>query len=254
MSLHISVGFAVLFLLPVFVQGADDKVQDGNKNGGITSEQADEILSELRQIRQLLQGQSRQTEPSQRAVPLTGTLKLDDGKYSLGLSDAPITIVEFTDYECPYCQQFQSTTFGEIRKKYVDAGRVRFVIRDFPLDNHPNAIPAAEAANCAADQEQFWPMSQALFASDGKLTRQDFIDHAEALKLDIPLFRSCLDGRKHKQDIQNDKQVAASLQIQATPSFLIGKTNGDNVSGSIIQGALPLKAFDELIRKVEAVR
>ena len=152
-------------------------------------------------------------------VPQTGKLRLEGG-YSLGSSDAPVTIVEFTDYQCPYCRAFESTTFAEIRKKYVDTGKVRFVVRDFPLvDMHPDAMQAAEAAHCAGDQQKFWPMHDALFSDASKLGKNGLIDSAESLKLDMEVFRSCLESGKHKLEIQNDQQVASSLQINGTPSF-----------------------------------
>jgi protein-disulfide isomerase len=253
MKRHSRLVLPLFLLLPGFGFSQDGTVKEGNKELGITRDQASEILDELRQIRQLLEGQAKQAVPSPRAVPLTGKLTIQDG-ISLGSRDAPITIVEFTDYECPYCRQFEATTFAEIRKKYIDTGKVRFVSRDFPLDNHINAMPSAVAAHCAGDQDNFWPMHDALFGGNGKLTRNEFIEDAETLKLNVSLFKSCLDSGKHVQEIRNERQVAASLQIQGTPSFLIGKTNGDEVSGSIIQGALPLSAFEEKIRQVVTAR
>jgi protein-disulfide isomerase len=238
-------------VLPTRTHGQEAK--ENGKESGITREQAEEILSELRQIRQFLQEQLRQGVPSRGAVPLTGVLKLSAEDFTLGSSEAPVTIVEFTDYECPYCRQFRGTTFAEIRKKYVDTGIVRFVSRDFPVDSHSSAIPAAVAAHCAGAQQQFWTMSEALFAGDGQLTREGFIGTAEALKLDIPRFVSCLDASKQRQAIQDSKQLASSLQIQATPSFLVGRTQGDKVSGTIIEGAQPLRSFEELIRRAEYV-
>jgi protein-disulfide isomerase len=244
--LSLSVAFAVV------AQDGAEVSQDRDKDSGITRQQADDILIELKAIRQLLERQTRPSAPPQpQPVPQTGKLRLEGG-FSLGSSDAPVTVVEFTDYVCPFCRQFQSTTFAEIRKKYIDTGKVRFVIRDFPLPNHPDAMPAAEAARCAGDQGKFWPMHDALFSDPGKLERKSLIDSAEALKLDVEAFRACLDGGKHKLEIQNDMQVASSLQIQATPSFLIGKTKGDEVSGTILVGAQPFAAFEVKLKEAEA--
>ncbi len=236
----------MLVLLPVFAGLAQDNTNDA----GITRKQADDILNELRQIRRLLETQSKPAHP---VAPLTGRLRLDGG-FSLGSKDAPLAIVEFTDYECPFCRQFQSTTFAEIRKEYVDTGKVRFVVRDFPLSNHPHAFPAAEAAHCADDQGMFWPMHDALFSDPGQLVQKRLIDHAEALKLDVEVFRSCLQTGKHKLDIQNEMQIGSSLQIQGTPSFLIGKIAGEEVAGTIIMGALPFSTFEAKLKEAEAMR
>jgi protein-disulfide isomerase len=229
---------------------------DDAKDSGITRQQADEILNELKAIRQLLEKQNRQGPnqlPRMPEVPQTGELRLEGG-YSLGSGDAPVTIVEFTDYQCPYCRQFESTTFDKLRKKYIDTGKVRFVVRDFPLvEAHPNAMQAAEAAHCAGDQGQFWPMHDALFSDASKLGKNGLIDSAESLKLDMPVFRSCLENGKHKLEIQNDQQVASSLQINGTPSFLVGKTTGEEVSGAIIVGAQPFSVFEAKLKETEAI-
>jgi len=239
---------AFLLLAVVFAGAAKEKTkqaQDNTKDPGITRQQADEILNELKSIRQLLE---RFTQPQAPPVPQTGKLNIE-GSYTLGSSDAPVTIVEFTDYQCPFCRTFKETTFAEIRRQYIETGKVRFVVRDFPLSNHPDAMPAAEAARCAGDQHKFWEMHDALFSDSGKLGREGLIQAAGWLKLDVELFQSCLESGKHKQEIQNDLQVATSLQIQATPSFLIGKTTGDEVSGAIVVGAQPFSAFEAKIKE-----
>lgn len=229
------------------------KPSDNTKDSGITREQADEILSELRAIRQLLERQNQTAGPTQLPpmpqIPQTGKLRLEGG-YSLGSDDAPVTIVEFTDYQCPYCRSFERTTFAEIRKKYVDTGKVRFVIRDFPLvDSHRDAMGAAEAAHCAGDQGKFWPMHDALFSDASMLGKNGLIDSAKSLKLDMGVFRSCLESGKHKLEIQKDQQVASALQINGTPSFLVGKTKGEEVSGAIIVGAQPFSVFEAKLRE-----
>jgi protein-disulfide isomerase len=228
---------------------------DYPQNSAINRQQADEILNELRAIRQLLEKQNRPAGsdqvPPTLGSPRTGRLRLEGG-YSLGSKDAPITIVEFTDYQCSYCRAFESATFSEIRKKYIDTGKVRLVIRDFPLvDIHADAMGAAEAAHCAGDQGKFWPMHEALFSDQSKLGKNGLIDSAEKLGLDMGIFRTCLESGNHKLEIQNDQEQASSLQIRATPSFLIGKTSGKELSGTIIVGAAPLSAFETKFREAE---
>jgi protein-disulfide isomerase len=239
---------ALLLLCPILTGVAQDSANDA----GITRKQADDILNELRQIRQLLEGQNKSAAPA-RAVTLTGRVRLDQG-FSLGSSEAPLAMVEFTDYECPFCRQFQSTTFAEIRKQYIDTGKVRFVVRDFPLVNHPHAFPAAEAARCAADQGQFWQMHDALFSDPSQLVQKRLIQHAEALKMDVEVFRSCLQNGQHKLEIQNEMQIATSLQVQGTPSFLIGKVAGGEVAGTIVIGALPFSTFETMFKEAEKTR
>jgi protein-disulfide isomerase len=239
---------ALLVMAPVLTGVA----QDGANDAGITRKQADDILNELRQIRQLLEGQNKSAglSPAAAPVPFTGRVRLDQG-FSLGSIDAPLAMVEFTDYECPFCRQFQSTTFAGIRKQYIDTGKVRFVVRDFPLVNHPYAFPAAEAAHCAGDQGKFWPMHDALFSDPGQLVQKRLMEHAEGLKLDVDVFRSCLQTGQHKLEIQDQMQVATALQVQGTPSFLIGKITGGEVAGKIVLGALTLSGFEAMFKEAE---
>ena len=219
---------------------------------GITRQQADAILKELTRIRQILEKQGRSGLAEQMPMlPQTRRLSLK-GKVSLGSGQAPIAIVEFADFECPYCRQFQSTVFAEIRRRYIDTGKVRFVIRDFPLSTHANAMQAAEAARCAGDQGKYWPMHDALFSEPPKLDQIGLAEHAESLALDVDMFRSCLARGKHKPDIETDMQVAGALEINGTPSFLIGKITGEEVEGSIIVGSQRLSAFDAKLKEMGA--
>jgi protein-disulfide isomerase len=219
---------------------------------GITRQQADAILKELTRIRQILEKQGRSGLAEQMPVlPQIRRLSLKGG-VSLGSSTAPIVIVEFTDFECPYCRQFQSTVFAEIRRRYIDTGKVRFVIRDFPLSTHANAMQAAEAARCAGDQGKYWPMHDALFSEPPKLDQIGLGGYAESLALDVDTFRSCLAGEKHKPDIESDMQAAGALEINGTPSFLIGRITGEEVEGSIIVGSQRLSAFDAKLKEMGA--
>lgn len=152
----------------------------------------------------------------------------------------------------PYCREFQSTVFAEIRRRYIDTGKVRFVIRDFPSSIHANAMQAAEAARCAGDQGKYWPMHDSLFSEPAKLDQIGLGEHAESLALDLDMFRSCLAGGRHKHDIETDMQVAGALQNNGTPSFLIGKITGEEVEGSIIVGSQRLSAFEATLKEMGA--
>ena len=181
-------------------------------------------------------------------MPTSGKLKLD-GEFARGSDAAPVAIVEFTDYECPFCRQFESTTLREITKKYVDTGKVRLLVHDFPLNIHANAANAAEAARCAADQGKFWTMHDSLFSGPGKLALPDLIARADSMRLDATAYRSCLESGKHKPEVLKAIKTASGMQITATPSFLIGKTQGEVVEGAIIVGAQPLSVFEAKLRE-----
>ncbi len=212
-------------------------------DAGITREQADEILNELRQIRQLLEKSSGPLGDA--SIDATGKVRMRLGDAPLlGSKDAPLTMVEFTDYQCGFCRRFHTATFPEIRRKYVDSGKVRFYSRDMPLEFHSNAFRAAEAARCAADQKQFWNMRDRLVANPAKLSPADIETHALDLKLDMAAFKACVESGKHAAAVKRDAAMAASLRIDGTPSFIIGKSTPEGVEGVVVMGALPLEAFE----------
>ena len=225
---------------------------DQPQQPGITREQADAILNELRLIRQLLEKQARPAAPQpQRPTEGEGPakLKLDNPNW-LGKKDAPFTMVEYTDYQCTFCQRFHIVTFPELRKRYIDTGKVRFLSRDFPLDFHVNAFHAAEAARCAGDQDQFWKMRDLMVANPSRLTENDILVHAESLGLKMEPFRSCLSSSKYREAIQKDMAEATSLNLSGTPSFVIGRTTPDGVDGVILVGAQPLDVFEAKLQEL----
>ena len=221
---------------------------------GITREQADAILNELRAIRQLLekQGTARPAVPIRPGDP-TGPakLKLDNATW-LGNKNAPLTMVEFTDYQCSYCQRFHLGTFPEIRKQYIDTGKVRFVSRDFPLDFHSNAFRAAEAARCAGDQGMYWEMRDSLIADPNRLAEADVLSRAQHLNLKAETFRSCLTSGKYRAAVEKEEAEASALGVSGTPSFLIGRSTPDGVDGVILVGALPFSEFEAKLNELGA--
>lgn len=227
----------LVFLLPV---GAKDK--------GITKQQADEILDELKQIRQLLEKQqganAGQPEPPTRAKVTT------TGAPFIGSKDAPITMVEFTDFQCPFCYRFHVSTFSDLKKNYIDTGKVRFVSRDMPLDFHPNAMQAAEAGRCAGEQGQFWPMRDRMGADPEHLDIPRLLTYAQDLKLNVDTFRSCVESGKYKAAIQSDVQDALKIGANGTPSFVIGKSTPDTIDGELVIGAMPYQLFDEKLKEL----
>jgi protein-disulfide isomerase len=235
--------YAKLSLLPVLALplGAWDK--------GITKQQADDILNELRQIRQLLEKQSA-AGPQQSGDQVIKAQVSIQGAYTMGSKDAPMTIVEFTDFQCPYCQRFHVNTFAELKRDYIDTGKVRFVSRDLPLDFHPNAMQAAEAGRCAGEQGQFWAMRDRMNANPDKLDMGSLVSWAQDLKMNVNGFRACVEGQKYKNAIQSDIQMAQKIGANGTPSFVVGKSTPDGVDGELVVGAMPYQLFDEKLKSM----
>jgi protein-disulfide isomerase len=155
---------------------------------------------------------------------------------ALGPDDAPVTIVEFSDYQCPFCGRVEPT-IKELLARYPT--QIRVVYRHLPLSFHPLARGASEAAACADDQERFWAFHDLLFENQKNLEREDLLDHAETLDLDLALFEACLDDPATAARVQQDFDAARSLGATATPSFFI--------NGIMLTGAQPISSFEAVI-------
>ena len=160
-----------------------------------------------------------------------------EGYPSLGPDDAPITVVEFSDFQCPFCRRFHEQTYQALLDAYP--GQIRFVYRNLPLTSiHPDAMPSAIASLCANDQNVYWDYHSKLFSSE-TLTRDTFIQYATDLNINVDEFTACLDSGKHDENIANDMNFALDLGVQSTPTFF--------VNGLAIVGAQPLSAFQQII-------
>jgi protein-disulfide isomerase len=222
-----------------------------NMPEGMTKDQADEILKELKAIHQLLANQqTAAARPSQPAAPVNDKVQMSvaPGWYSLGRDDAPVTMVEFADYQCPFCRKYHSETFAELKKNYIDTGKVRYVSRDLPLEFHPNAPSAAVAARCAGEQKKFWEMRELMVANSADLTNDSLLKYGETINLNMAEFRGCLNDKKYAEAVKKDMADAGTLGISGTPSFVIGKTDKSQISGVRIVGALPYSVFETAIK------
>jgi protein-disulfide isomerase len=220
-----------------------------NMPEGMTKDQADEMLKELKAIHQLLERQqTAAVQPLQAAVSDKVKMSVAPGWYSLGRDDAPVTMVEFADYQCPFCRKFHSETFAELKKNYIDTGKIRYVSRDMPLDFHPNAPGAAVAARCAGEQHKFWEIRDLMVVNAADLSPDSLVKYGEKINLDMPAFRACLSDKKYTAAIQKDVSDAGSLGISGTPSFVVGKTAKDQIDGVRIVGAVPYSVFETAIK------
>ena len=176
-------------------------------------------------------------------------MTMASGWYSIGRDDAPLTMVEFADYQCPFCKRFHTDTFAELKKNYIDTGKVRFISRDLPLSFHPNALNAAQAAHCAGEQGKFWEMRDALISHAEELAHDSIVKYASGISLNMAAFSSCLDGEKYKALLQKEIADAGSLSISGTPTFVLGRVSGDKLIGQRIVGAMSYSAFEGEIKK-----
>jgi protein-disulfide isomerase len=211
------------------------------------------ILQELREIRRVLEKIEQQglARPARRPeTPKTASVSLDKENTILGAADAPVTVVEFTDYQCPFCKRFVQTTFPLLKRDFIDTGKVRWIVRDLPLGFHPNANKAAQAAHCAGEQGKFWEMRDTLFRNNANLGIDQLPGYAREIGLDNDAFDACLSSDRHQAQIAQDGEEANRIRVTGTPSFVIGKTAVDTVSGQLVIGAQAPTVFTSAIQRL----
>ena len=162
-----------------------------------------------------------------------------ENSYALGPADAPITIVEFSDYQCPFCRRWHAEVYEPLLAAYP--GKIRLVYRNLPLTSiHPDALGAAEAAMCAGEQDVYWKYHDKLFSSES-LGNSVYLQYAQELGLNMPTFEACLNDHKYQKTIESDSDFAINLGIRSTPTFFI--------NGLAVVGAQPLDVFKQVIDK-----
>ncbi len=196
-----------------------------------------------------------QTAAAQPQQPTKGVVSVDDDPV-LGDKNAPVTIVEFSDYECPFCKRHFTDTYPQLVKNYIDTGKVKLVFRDFPLSFHdPMATKEAVAANCAKEQggdKKYFEFHDEMFkrtTSNGNgLSDEKIQTIAKDLGLNTGKFTSCLANQAQTDEVKKDIADGTAAGASGTPTFVIGKTTSDGkISGDLVVGAQPFAAFQAVI-------
>lgn len=223
-------------------------------DAGLSAAQGEQILAELRQIHQLLleqkaapaQAAARPPVPAATAVaaPTMPLVSLDASPHdSIGSSSAPVVLVEYTDYQCPFCRRFHERSWPEIKRRYVDTGKVRLEVRDMPLQFHDQALPAATAARCAGRQGKFWAVFNALLDKPEALTADGPRQAATAAGVSLPEFEQCLKSPAVRRAIEADIEDAERIGVDGTPGFVIARRKGERLEGTLLLGAQPASVF-----------
>jgi protein-disulfide isomerase len=215
--------------------------------GTSENKKLDAILDELQQIHKLLENR-----PSLPKMPTARTARIEIGKTPiLGSKNAPFTLVEFTDYQCKFCKQFYDNAFKELKKLYIDTGKLRFYSMDLPLvEIHPAALLAAQAGHCAAEQDKFWLMYDKMKGNPKDFELATLVRFAKESELDAPNFQTCLESGRYKKDIEVNLANIKATGARGTPSFIIGKSSDFGVEGELLTGALPLDAFEKKLKGI----
>ena len=211
-----------------------------------------EMQKSLEEIREFL----RQVTGGRFGAPSLVNSSFDlSGAPSNGQDSAPLTIVEISDYHCPFCRRHVQQTQPKLYEEYVKPGKARHVFIHYPIAQlHPDAQKSHEAAMCAGDQGKFWDLHTKLFESPAKTVEQ-LTGMAQNLGLDMAAFRQCLESGRHADEVKASVERVQQLNINGTPMFLIGKTPAGSQSmtvSKVIEGAQPYEAFKKAIDEVAA--
>ncbi len=178
-------------------------------------------------------------EPQAPPAAKVDMQKLSQGYPTKGDPKAPITIVEFSDFQCPFCGQWFKNAYSQINENYIKKGTVKLVYRHFPLSFHPQANPAANAAECANEQGKFWEMHDRIFTNQEQLSPENYKAWAKEFGLDTTKFNSCYDTKKYDSKVTADFAEGSGVGVSGTPSFF--------VNGTLIVGAQGYDAFKSAI-------
>ncbi len=235
------IGLIAITGIAMFFAGSYVLNSDSDK---ISQEELQDVISKLEL--KILQNQLPTTQP-------TSPVKISaDNDPIIGNPDAKISIIEFSDFQCPFCARFHVQTLPLILEEYIDEGKVNLVFRDFPIQSiHPNAFPASVAAECANEQGKFREMHDKLFDNQNQWNRQQTADavlmfnqYAEEIKLDQEKFESCLSNGKYIDEIKKDLEDGRDYGVSGTPGFFIGN---DKIGYVELKGAQPFDSFKKVI-------
>ncbi len=235
------IGIIILVGVTAFFAGSYTSNLNSNQ---ISVEDLDEAIAKLEL--KLLQNQ---LPTKQAAEPVKISI---DNDPIIGNPDAPITIVEFSDFQCPFCARFHTQTLPSILEEYIEQGKVKLVFRDFPIQSiHPNALPASVAAECANDQNKFREMHDTLFEKQSEWNKLEttealslFSQYASDMQLDQEIFDSCLTSGKHISEIKKDLDDGKEYGVTGTPGFFVGN---DQIGFVELKGAQPFESFKKVI-------
>lgn len=215
------------------------------------------IQRDLQEIKALLRGRAQPSAaPAQPVAPPAERIVSIEGALTQGSSKAPVTLVEFSDFQCPFCARHVRDTLPQIQKDFIDTGKVRYVIRDFPIGSlHPDAAKAHEAVRCAGDQSKAWEMRAALLLNQKDLSRAALDLRAREVGLDGASFATCLDSGRHTKAVQQDIDAGAAAGVTGTPTFLVAKAAPaakEIRATRVIVGAQPYGTFRDALEALLA--
>jgi len=230
---------------------------------GVSAEEwiTEEVLKQLSEVRQELKGLKEEvkslkeamSQPSRaQAKPSAGPIDIKDSPF-IGENSAQIAIIEFSDYQCPYCRRHYKQTMPQIAKNYVETGKVKYVMKQFPLDFHAKARGASVAALCVEKLKpgRYFKAHESIFDGETALSESGYLALADSLDISQTQYKSCLGDPKMSQIVDRDMTQGQSVGVSGTPAFLVGKIeDGKLVDGQLITGARPFSSFSSVLDRL----
>jgi protein-disulfide isomerase len=210
--------------------------------------QQQQILDRLDELKKLLSGRGG-TASTPSAIKAPDIMSVQ-GELFRGDASSTVAIIEYGDFECPFCRHFQHDVYPQVLDKYIKSGKVKYFYRDMPLPFHSHALPAARAARCAGEQGRYWEMYDALFADKLASTAAEIDDQAKGVGVDTVKLDACVNSDRFAAVIHRNVDEASKMQIRGTPTFLIGTMSPGsdriNIKATVV-GAQPFEAFKAAI-------
>jgi protein-disulfide isomerase len=205
------------------------------------------IQKDVEEIKRLLQSRAAAADAlPKEPISIANEPSKGDGK-------AKVAVIEFSDYQCPFCARYSKGAYAQIEDDYIETGKVRYVFRDLPLPFHKQAFKAAEAAHCAGEQGKFWEMHDFLFQNQAALAPEQLPGHAKSLGLDETKFQKCLDSGKFAADIKKDVADAGTVGISGTPTFLIGVVQPGDGRVKVVKKLVGAKPYEEFKAAIDGM-
>lgn len=242
-------GVAALILVGMVMGGGPDFWRGGGQDLAEIKQSQEVIAQQFAALNRMLRG-ARDRPDTPPAPPNNVTISTT-GAYAMGKAGAKVTLVEFSDYQCPFCARHFRSVMPRLKREYVDTGKLRYVFRDFPLVSiHPEATMAAVAARCAGDQGKYMAMHDLFFKDQRRIKTKDWQGYGTEIKLDMDKFNACLKDPRRVAQVKKDFAEGARAGVRGTPSFFIGLTGADGAilkTPVFIRGAQPFQAFQQAI-------
>jgi protein-disulfide isomerase len=247
-----SLGVLALALLMSQASGAAQNDDLARLKDEVTrlNAQQQQILASLDELKKMMKG------PSQPALKPPQTMGVADEPYK-GEPAARLAIIEYADFQCPFCRRFEHDIYPQIRDSYINTGKLKYFHRDMPLPFHQGAMPAARAAHCASEQGKFWEMHDSLLGDTASLSAADIDERAGKLGLNVAELDKCISSDRFADIIQRGVTEANEMQVSGTPTFIIGTLDAQGKVMSVkktVVGASPFEAFKAALDPLLAAR